>query len=254
MTSDIGSHPAWPDRDHHYHGLVLFDIDGTLLQAGDRDHHLAFVQAMEEIYGLPATLDGVPMAGMLDSQIARLALGRHGLADDEIDRDLAKMIESMGLRYTAAVARGSRIERRLPGAVETATLLRDHGFALGVLTGNARLVARAKLAAADVGDLFPAGAYGDTAHDRAHLVEDGLRDAARHYGVTFGSRQTVLIGDTPRDIAAARDGDALVVGVATGRYSVEDLAEHEPEAVFPDLRDATSVVAKIEAIIRPTRD
>mgnify|MGYP001409659034 CR=1 FL=1 len=68
MTHD--EHRAW-------RGLVLFDIDGTLLRAGDRAHQAAFVRAMQEVYGVPATLDGVPLAGMLDSQIARLALGRH---------------------------------------------------------------------------------------------------------------------------------------------------------------------------------
>lgn len=231
------------------HGLVLFDIDGTLLRAGDRDHQAAFVFAMQQVYGHPATLDGVPLAGMLDSQIARLALTRHGLSDEAIDARLADMIALMGEHYAAAVAAESRVERVLPGVVETAHCLRQEGFALGVLTGNARTVARVKLAAAAIADLFPAGAYGDTARERGHLVGAGLEDAWHHYGRRFQPGQTVLVGDTPRDIAAARAGGALVVAVATGRYSVEDLAAHAPDAVFPDLRDSRAVAAAVREMV-----
>lgn len=229
-------------------GLVFFDIDGTLLRAGDPAHAEAFVHAMREVYGLPATLDGVPLAGMLDSQIARLALARHGLTQEAIDERLAEMVARMGERYAAAVARESRIERLLPGVVPLAERLRERGFGLGVLTGNVRGVARAKLAAAGIEDLFPCGAYGDEARERGHLVEAALRDAERRYGVALTPARTVLVGDTPRDIEAARLGGAHVVAVATGRFGVEDLAAHDPDAVFPDLSDTEAVVAAIERL------
>lgn len=235
-------------------GLILFDIDGTLLQAGDPDHQAAFVAAMQEIYDRPATLAGVPLAGMLDSQIARLALARHGLAEEEINARLSAMIARMGERYAEAVARESRIERLLPGVVEVATRLRDEGFALGVLTGNAEVVARVKLAATGIDELFPIGAYGDAAEERSELVEAGLRAAHRHYGTTFGTRRTVLVGDTPRDIAAARDADTWVAAVATGRFTAADLAAYEPDVLLPDLSDVEAAVAAIAGLVhRPVR-
>ena len=64
-------------------GLVLFDIDGTILIAGDRHHGAAFTHAFEQVYGRPVTLEGVPLAGMLDAQIARILFERHGLDIDE---------------------------------------------------------------------------------------------------------------------------------------------------------------------------
>jgi len=230
-------------------GLILFDIDGTLVQAGDKDHQLAFVTAMKQVYGLPATLDGVPLAGMLDSQIARIALSRHGLSDAEIDADLARMIEAMGGHYAEAIAEQSRVERRLPGVVEIAERLRAERFALGVLTGNAREVARVKLASAGILDYFPVGAFGDSARERQHLVQAAWDEAAAHFGHTFSAARTVLIGDTPRDISAAHDNQAKVVAVATGRYTVADLSTHHPEAVFPDLRDTAAVAQAIEAMV-----
>jgi phosphoglycolate phosphatase-like HAD superfamily hydrolase len=230
-------------------GLILFDIDGTLLQAGDKDHQLAFVTAMKQVYGRPATLEGVPLAGMLDSQIARLALSRQGLSDAEIDADLARMIEAMGEHYAAAIAEQSRVERRLPGVVEIAERLRADDFALGVLTGNARAVAHVKLASAGILDYFPIGAFGDTARERHHLVQAAWAEAAAHFGHTFSAAQTVLIGDTPRDIAAAHENHARVVAVATGRYTVADLTAHHPEAVFPDLSNTTAVAKAIGEMV-----
>jgi len=230
-------------------GLVLFDIDGTLLRPGDRDHHAAFVYAMEHVYGLPATLEGVPLAGMLDSQIARLALSRHGLPEAEIDAQLAEMIAIMGEHYAAAMARLSRLERVLPGVAEVAAGLRDAHFALGVLTGNAEAVARVKLEASDLDRFFPIGAYGDTARERGHLVEAGLAAAARHFGIAFRPDQTVLVGDTPRDVEAARLGGTRVLAVATGRYGVDELADHAPDAVLPNLGDPPRVVSVIEELV-----
>lgn len=230
-------------------GLILFDIDGTLVQAGDKDHQLAFVAAMKQVYGLPATLDGVPLAGMLDSQIARLALSRHGLSEADIDADLAKMIDAMGEHYAEAIAEQSRVERRLPGVVEIAERLRNDDFALGVLTGNARAVARVKLASAGILDYFPVGAFGDSARERHHLVQFAWEEATAYFGHTFSAAQTVLIGDTPRDIAAAHDNRAKVVAIATGRYSVTDLRAHHPEAVFPDLTNTTAVAQAIAEMV-----
>ena len=230
-------------------GLILFDIDGTLLRAGDKDHQIAFVTAMKQIYGLPATLDGVPLAGMLDSQIARLALSLHGLSDDDIDADLARMIDAMGEHYAEAIAEQSRIERRLPGVVEIAERLRTQNFALGVLTGNARSVARVKLESTGILDYFPVGAFGDSARERGHLVQIAWNEAEAHFGLSFTAAQTVLVGDTPRDIEAARDNQAKVVAVATGRYSLDDLTAHHPDALFPDLTDTGAVAEAIERLV-----
>ena len=230
-------------------GLILFDIDGTLLQAGDKDHQIAFVTAMKQIYGLPATLDGVPLAGMLDSQIARLALSRQGLTDDEIDADLARMIDAMGEHYAAAIAEQSRIERRLPGVIEIVERLRAANFALGVLTGNARSVAHVKLASADILGYFPVGAFGDSARERGHLVQLAWTEAEAHFGHRFASEETILVGDTPRDIQAARDNQAKIVAVATGRYTNDDLSAHLPDALFPDLRDTDAIAEAIERLV-----
>ena len=230
-------------------GLVLFDIDGTLLRAGDREHARAFVEALTEIFGRPIALDGVPLAGMLDSEIARLALERAGVAADEVEARLPLVMHEMGARYVNRVAVGDRTSWVLAGAVESALALADAGFALGVLTGNARMVARAKLAAAGLDALFPVGAYGDQARTRGELVRLACDEAKRVYQMTFSSDRVVLIGDTPRDIAAARAAGSKVLAVATGRYTVRELDEAGADAVLPDLSDPVATLTAVTTLL-----
>lgn len=230
-------------------GLILFDIDGTLLRAGDREHARALAEAMSEVFGRSISLDGVPLAGMLDSEIARLALEREGVSPLDVEQKLPLVMERMGERYAARVLAGDRTGWVLAGAVESALALGDAGFALGVLTGNARPVARAKLAAAGLDELFPIGAYGDQARTRGELVRLACAEAERYYGVHFPPHRVVLIGDTPRDIAAAHAAGAKVLAVATGRYGILDLDEAGADAVLPDLSDPVVTLTTVTALL-----
>lgn len=236
-------------------GVVLFDIDGTLLRAGDRAHSGSFVHAFERIYQRPVTLEGVPMAGMLDANIARVLFEIHELDRDAADMRLPEMMAAMEARYAEVTAGTDARDRLLPGVVEAILACHSQGWQTGVLTGNAIGVGRAKLRAAGVDALLPFGAFGDVARERGHLVELALEDGARVTGVRHTSAQTILIGDTAEDIAAARLGGAAVLAVATGRFSVETLSGYHPDAVMPDLSETAAVVDAIRnalAARRPT--
>jgi phosphoglycolate phosphatase-like HAD superfamily hydrolase len=230
--------------------LILFDIDGTLLMAGDRHHGAAFTHAFESVFGKPVTLDGVPLAGMLDAQIARILFERHGLDSDVSDARLTEMMDQMGARYVDALAGGSLRERLLPGVTEAVLACFERDWTAGVLTGNARSVGHAKLRAAGLEMLLTIGAFGDSATDRSHLVEAAIEDAERATGVRHRPEETVLIGDTPNDISAARLGGARVVAVATGRFDTEALRHHEPDALLPDLGDTEAFLAAVTGALR----
>jgi phosphoglycolate phosphatase len=225
--------------------LILFDIDGTLLKTGDPHHGAAFTHAFESIYGKPVTLDGVPLAGMLDAQIARILFERHGLDEDASSARMVEMMEMMGTRYVDALAGGSLVERLLPGVTEAVLACLERDWTAGVLTGNARSVGHAKLRAANLDMLLSIGAFGDSATDRGHLVESALDDAERVTGVRHHPDETVLVGDTPNDISAARLGGARVVAVATGRFGVDALSHHNPDALLPDLSDTHAFIAAV---------
>ncbi|MEZ4523657.1 MAG: HAD hydrolase-like protein [Thermomicrobiales bacterium] len=105
------------------------------------------------------------------------------------------------------------------------------------------------LGAAGLGHVANVGAFGDTAEDRGHLVEAAWLSAESGLGVRYDARQTVLIGDTPRDIAAAKHASAAVIAVATGRFDVDTLAELEPDALLEDLRDTDAFINAVETTL-----
>jgi phosphoglycolate phosphatase len=176
------------------------------------------------VHGLPA-LDGaaVRAAGRTDLSIARELLLEAGVSDEEIDARSARL-------QAATVAAYERLcppdlsARLTPGMADLLAALsaRPDDFRLSLLTGNLEAVARRKLAAAGVASYFAAGqgAFGSDAESR-----DELPALARARAGGWPRERTVVIGDTPRDIACARADGLRVAAVATGPYPLEALAD-----------------------------
>lgn len=225
---------------------VLLDIDGTLVAIGDAASRAAFDRALAAVHGVPATIDGVPLGGMLDLAIARLALAPHGVDDRTSDARFGEVAAATAAHYATLRPPGSRIDGRLPGVPDLLVALAERGASIGVVTGNSEPLARAKLAAAGLDGLLPWGAYGDTTHDRAELVALGLAAASAHEGTPVDPTRSVVVGDTPRDVTAARAVGLRVVAVATGAASAAALAAAEPDVLLGSLAD---VDAAVEAIL-----
>jgi phosphoglycolate phosphatase-like HAD superfamily hydrolase len=114
-----------------------------------------------------------------------------------------------------------------------------------VLTGNTRPSAQIKLAAFGLDAYLDLdiGAYGTDSDIRADLVDVARQRATGRTGQLFGPDSTVLIGDTPADVAAARDGAARIITVATGRHTIADLAAAGASTALADLTDTTVLIA-----------
>jgi phosphoglycolate phosphatase-like HAD superfamily hydrolase len=184
---------------------------------------------------------------MLDANIARTLFDIHELDHSEADTLLDQMMTSMGGRYRKAVMEIELRERLLPGVSEAVEACAERGWATGVLTGNARSVAYAKLERAGLADLLVTGAFGDSARERGHLVEIAIAAAEEAVGHRLDPAQTVLVGDTPQDINAARQAGTRVIAVATGRFDVHQLAQLEPDGVLRDLGDTAAFVRSVES-------
>ena len=94
---------------------------------------------------------------------------------------------------------------------------------------------------------FEVGGYGSDDIVRANLVGIARKRATTKYGTSFDEATTVLIGDTPRDVQAGRNGGAYVAAVASGSDDMETLRREGADIVFPDLRDTQEVVAVVTA-------
>jgi len=227
--------------------LVLWDIDYTLVNARGVGSEL-YTRVFTARYGRPLPQPG-SMAGRTDRAIAREVLALAGL--DGGDQELQRFQDELTDTAPAFAARAREVVTALPGASAAlaglAALAPGQGPVQSLLTGNIRPMAEIKLAAAGLTrhlDL-EVGSYGDLHEIRAELVAPARAAAAAAYGCDFHGSLTVLIGDTPLDVAAALATGARAVGVATGHFAVADLAAAGAHAVLPDLTSTAAVVSAI---------
>jgi len=233
--------------------LVLWDIDYTLVNARGVGSEL-YTKVFTGLYGRPLPQPG-SMAGRTDRAIAREVLALAGLdghdGTDGLDQQLLVFQAALNDTAPAFAARARQVVTALPGASAAlaglAALAPGQGPVQSLLTGNIRPMAEIKLAAAGLTrhlDL-EVGSYGDLHEIRAELVAPARDAAAAAYAEDFGGTATVLIGDTPLDVAAALATGARAVGVATGGFSTADLAAAGAHAVLPDLTGTAAVVSAI---------
>jgi phosphoglycolate phosphatase len=224
--------------------LVLWDVDGTLLNAGGVGADMYSVVFLQ-LFGRSLETTA-PMAGRTDRAIILETLTLAGVPEPRrhVDPFIAGLAAQAPAVRTSVAARG----RALPGAATALAALASGRAHQSVLTGNVRAVAEVKLAALGLRDPLDLriGAYGDDHEDRAELVHMARRRAAAVHersGVAgFRGPGTVVVGDTPLDIAAALAGGARAVGVATGPFSVAELRAAGADVVLPDLSDTRLVV------------
>jgi phosphoglycolate phosphatase len=259
--------------------LVLWDVDYTLVDSGGVGREL-YQRAFSDMFARPMPQPGsmagrtdraimaevlslagqAEQAGLIEAFHELIAAGAPGLADLVRQRSRVLPGAAAALAALAEVGtngQGGRAPAGLDGRAPVGLDGRapaglDGGRARpavvqSLLTGNIRSLAEVKLAPFGLTrhlDL-DAGAYGDAHEDRAKLVPLAWEAAGRAYGQRFGGSSTVLVGDTPFDVAAALAAGARAVGVATGPFTAEELAAAGAHAVLPDLADTDRVLAAI---------
>ncbi len=206
--------------------LLLFDIDGTLLHGATDAHRDAVHAALHEVHGLadPGRQDGLDPAGRTDGEIARLILLGNGVSARQIDERAADVAIACCEAY-ARLCPEDLSHTVLPGVPELLdSLAARDDVRLALLTGNYEPVARMKLRSAGIGHWFEAcqGGFGSDSEDRTDLPAIARRRAGAA-GAPHPPERTIVIGDTPRDIACARADGVRCVAVATGRFVPEQL-------------------------------
>jgi phosphoglycolate phosphatase len=211
---------------------LLFDIDGTLLQGAGTEHGRALAEAAMQVHGLAALGGDVEVAGRTDAAIMRDLLALAGVDTDAFDARWPAVMEAAVTGYER-LAPGDLSDRVAPGVPELLDALgaRRDAFRLSLVTGNLEPIARLKLARAGIGGHFEPGQGG---FGSDHASRARLPAIARARAGDWPRDRTVVIGDTPRDIACARADDVRVAAVATGPFAIEALAD--ADAVVDDAR------------------
>lgn len=222
--------------------LVLFDIDGTLvnsLGAGKA----ALELAMLAVYGETGPIASFDFHGRTDPAIVRGLLRAVDWMDEEIEAGFEATWDSYLAALDRELAERDGQVRLLPGVSELLEAVEgDERFAPGLVTGNMEGGARRKLGAAGLDGRFGFGAYGSDSEWREDLPPLARERAQRRHGRLFNMETAVVVGDTPEDIRCARANGARALAVSTGRHSVEELRAHGPDAVFENLSDTSRVV------------
>jgi phosphoglycolate phosphatase-like HAD superfamily hydrolase len=226
--------------------LVLFDVDGTLLTASGAGRR-ALDRALRDVYGTAGPIDAYDFRGGTDPQIVWDLMRLAGLEDTAIGAGEPALYRRYATLLEAEVGDGRAVSV-YPGIRELVETLGARADAVvGLLTGNIEAGARIKLRPTGLLPYFRLGAYGSDHGDRTRLPTVAAGRAEALVGRAFGGVDTVVIGDTPRDIGCARAFGARAIAVATGWHSVDDLAVHRPDHVFVDFSDRERALAAILA-------
>ena len=221
--------------------LVLFDIDGTLVDCGPQVRPL-FEAALVEVFGTAGAIDSYDFAGKTDPGIALELLTEAGVPAAAVTVGLPRLRASYLERLAGALDRTGM--RLLPGVSDLLPrLARRDDVVLALLTGNWEPGARTKLSRFDLNDFFPFGAFGCDGTDRAELPPVAWERAFRATGQRFRPAETLIVGDSLNDVACAQAHGIPVLAVATGRTPAAALAAAGADWVVPDLPAAGEVVS-----------
>lgn len=206
--------------------IPLFDIDWTLLKGAEinkKAHRDAFDFALHTVYNLPSNVSqrDYISEGKIDSQILMEMAIRFGVSEVEARNQVENALAAMTSYFSKHADEGHY--ETMPGVVELLSHLRQRRVTIGLLTGNVEEIAWEKLKRAGIKDYFDFGAFGSMAYKRVDLIEIARREANKVMGEDIPIHNFVIVGDSPLDIACARDGGIPVIAVGAGHYKSHEL-------------------------------
>lgn len=218
--------------------LVLFDIDGTLIE-NSKAHLKAFSEALMTVYGVNATIDIINHHGMTDPEIIIEVLRKIGLDERLIGSKLEDCMETLVKSFDELVERDEVVV--LDGIRGLLEELDNHEVLMGLVTGNLESIARSKLKRVGLNEHFRIGAFGGDEMKRADLVRLAIRKAEECLDFEF-SNNAFLFGDTPKDIKAGNEEGVKTIGVATGIYSKSQLEDAGADYALKDLKNTKRIL------------
>lgn len=230
--------------------LVLWNVDLTLVDVSivTRD---AYAEAFRVVTGRPL-VKLVPPLGRPDSEVVFETLAVNGIVAE--DDHLPAFLSALASAFADRRGRLSKEGRMMAGAKDALKAVsRLDGVVQTVLTGTIKSNAVLKLKAFGLDKYidFELGGYGEEVYPKATLLQVAQSRAKQRLGTPFTKANTVVIGDSTRDVQAAKIGGAGMIGVASGRSMASELREAGADIVLPDLSDASEVVKAVAALTAP---
>ena len=227
--------------------LILFDIDGTLTRT--QNGYVPFNEAILKTFGIDGDIRTVVPDGNTDPMIVEDIFAKTNVKIEFQQSDWQRFTLFLRERYHHHVQQGTTTIRALPGAAELLQALSLYeGFTSSVVTGNFEVTAEIKLEAAGLAPYLRRGAYASDSRYRPDLTAIAKERWEKMTGRALIAERCIVIGDTPKDLEAARQNQMKCVLVGTGRYPVEELQYAEPDRCLPDLSDTRAILTMLSRL------
>jgi phosphoglycolate phosphatase-like HAD superfamily hydrolase len=192
------------------------------------------------MFGIADGFARVEFSGRSDLFILHQGLIEHGIAGG-VDRHL----EEFTSRYYRLLP--ETLQQRegylMPGFPQLLDALKSAGVRLGLATGNFRKSAGIKLRYYGIEGYFEGGGFGDVSLDRPDIVASAMREVAH----ASAPEDVIVVGDTPHDVTSATANGAVGIGVATGKYTVEELSDSGAARVYESFAEWEAVARELIA-------
>ena len=222
--------------------LVLFDLDGTLVDAGGCGCR-AIARAFEEMYGKIPQFSPTLISGRTDyaNFIILYGLIKKGKKPTaaELKKIEKKYLELLPQEVHASVR--SKKYEVLPGVEKFLNLLtKNPDIILGLGTGNLQAGAKYKLEPAKLGKFFTLGGYGEDGNTREEMLQAAVKRAEKKYKTKLTPDQVYVIGDTHRDIVAAKNCGFHSAVLTSGFGEIQKIQRAAAELETKDFKDITT--------------
>ena len=234
--------------------LLLFDVDYTLVK-GSKLHKEAIVEGIKRVFNTDAPIEKLKLHGMTDGQIILDLLKLSGFVDKgnekvlhkkEISGDLKRCMDEAVKYYYENIERENT--EMLRGVKDLLDILKNRkDVILGLLTGNIEKIAYGKLGTVGIADYFKVGGFGSDHIERNKLVDFAVKRAEDRFDFKR-NENIVVIGDTPKDVSAAKEAGVFCIAVASGSFTVDDLKRTQADLVIQSLEDVNNFLEFINGL------
>jgi len=214
--------------------LVLFDIDGTLVDNNRGYGRGRFSHAVKQVFGLDITFNFSLHHGSVDRKVYTDELLQAGLSQEKIDENLDDILFHAHEKWEEIVSEDEYKKCLLSGGAHLLEKLQSKVY-LGLLTGNQAKTGWKKIEILGLKKYFSFGVFGHDATNRIEMAKKVPSLSRAHFGFTFNPQNVFVIGDTPWDVKCGQAIEAKTIAVTTGMFEKLDLEKAEADLVVDSL-------------------
>ncbi len=218
--------------------LVLIDINNVIVK-DKRDVSEYVREAIRSRYGFEPDFDINEYEGFPAQVMVHDILKKNGVTDEEINARLEGCAEELGYSYYNVT--GKEAIGILDGSKQLLEELSKKNVLIGIATGDIESIIKNKLQRANLSDFFKLGEYGNKDKELSNVIKKAIQKAKE-----LGSVSTAcLIASNPHIIHAAKSIGIKTIGVASGRYTREELGDAGADLIVDSVKDRGKIVKAI---------